>query len=151
MLVFTLRRYICSVNYFSDNVFTFRLSPYNLSLSLSLTLTGITCPTILPHNNATQTGFGYRYLDRISWTCHTGYERNSGSFNAQCQANRQWSAAQLTCNDASNTTKIALSFCQLIKNTLSDWKAMNIKWWSRQFALILQSRLWRCSEEAHFG
>ena len=57
----------------------------------------ITCPTLSPHNNATQTGSSFRYQDYVTWTCKTGYERSGGDYKVQCLHNRVWNGTNLQC------------------------------------------------------
>lgn len=60
--------------------------------------TAITC-SVLPtqaHGSKACTGKGYEYGNTCTFTCDVGYERK-GSFTRTCQADRQWSGTQTTC------------------------------------------------------
>ena len=39
-------------------------------------------------------GSSYNYKDAVKYTCHTGYEQDSGDFERICQSNGSWSGSE---------------------------------------------------------
>ena len=75
---------------------------------LDFIVTGISCEDPGPVDNAVQTGFSYRYMDRVIYTCNIGYNRIGGAI-ITCQHDGTWSSSKPTC-----TSIIILQFNSLI-------------------------------------